>query len=416
MSRQKKSYKTQIKEQTPEEILSQTIEHVNTQLTLLPNDSLFCTGVIDTPLVNVDGKYITYPFQGPMTNFENVIQKAPFGMGEKTLIDDKIRTGWQINPEHVKFYSDILNSLKNPTNPIIFEIHKIIASQHQGIYAEFYKMLIYGQGGHFKRHKDTQRSKDHFGTLIFFLPGDYEGGEFILSTSKDYSFSNSFSKDPQIAKTSWLAFYTDLDHELLPVTKGYRLALTFNLFVNQEKPYKVLKVEKDKKTHQKPFKNELQSILSSNHFNKMLYVLSYKYTPSTLEKQYLKGHDYHLYSKLCDDFMITIVPLYILDGFQDEDQFTTYKFDFHGQKFEINAPKYRFTDKLADGEFEFFNKWFVHTPFPFPQMDIINGNFFPMGNDGGSAELQYQHAGMVIVPKTKPKVVLKRTNIRFKFL
>lgn len=47
---------------------------------------------------------------------------------------------------------------------------------------EFYKMVIYRPGDHFKEHKDTIRDVNHFGTLVILPPSEYEGNfyfEFI---------------------------------------------------------------------------------------------------------------------------------------------------------------------------------------------------------------------------------------------
>jgi hypothetical protein len=45
----------------------------------------------------------------------------------------------------------------------------------EDINAELYKLLIYGKGDKFQAHKDTLRSKNHFGSLIVTLPSWYKG-------------------------------------------------------------------------------------------------------------------------------------------------------------------------------------------------------------------------------------------------
>lgn len=66
-----------------------------------------------------------------------------------------------------------------------------------------------------------------FATMIVLLPSEYTGGEIhVTHASKtqiiDFSASSS-------ANTAVLAWYTDVLHEVKPVTSGYRLALSYNL-------------------------------------------------------------------------------------------------------------------------------------------------------------------------------------------
>ena len=66
-----------------------------------------------------------------------------------------------------------------------------------------------------------------FGTMIILLPSRYTGGEVHLTHASktqviDFSASSA-------ANTAVLAWYTDVLHEVKPVTSGYRLALSYNL-------------------------------------------------------------------------------------------------------------------------------------------------------------------------------------------
>ena len=40
-------------------------------------------------------------------------------------------------------------------------------------------MLLYKTGGHFKKHRDTEKEKGMFATLILQLPSKYSGGELV---------------------------------------------------------------------------------------------------------------------------------------------------------------------------------------------------------------------------------------------
>ena len=45
-----------------------------------------------------------------------------------------------------------------------------------------------------------------------------------------------FSENSQ--RIQWAAFYSDCEHEVLPVTSGYRVTLTYNLYLTQTDPIK----------------------------------------------------------------------------------------------------------------------------------------------------------------------------------
>ena len=66
-----------------------------------------------------------------------------------------------------------------------------------------------------------------FATVIVILPSAYTGGQVIVSHASS-SRTIDFSED-SLHATSILAWYTDVRHEVKPVTSGYRLALSYNL-------------------------------------------------------------------------------------------------------------------------------------------------------------------------------------------
>lgn len=48
------------------------------------------------------------------------------------------------------------------------------------IEARLYKLLLYKTGGHFAAHRDTEKERGMFGTLLVQLPSVYSGGTLIL--------------------------------------------------------------------------------------------------------------------------------------------------------------------------------------------------------------------------------------------
>lgn len=80
----------------------------------------------------------------------------------------------------------------------------------------------------FKPHLDTPRSDLHFGSLVVCLPAAHEGGQLIVR-HQGHSTTFDWSKDS--TNLQWAAFYGDCEHEVSQVTLGYRITLTYNLFI-----------------------------------------------------------------------------------------------------------------------------------------------------------------------------------------
>lgn len=91
---------------------------------------------------------------------------------------------------------------------------------------------VIGKGDFFKAHKDTPRGQDMFGSLVVILPTQHEGGQLVLrQAEKEWTldFTDKFASatEPSVC---FVAFYGDVEHEVLPVTSGYRVTLTYNLY------------------------------------------------------------------------------------------------------------------------------------------------------------------------------------------
>jgi hypothetical protein len=55
-------------------------------------------------------------------------------------------------------------------------------------------MLLYKQGGHFKKHRDTEKEKGMFGTLIIQLPSIYTGGELMVYDNSGAQYKYDFGQ------------------------------------------------------------------------------------------------------------------------------------------------------------------------------------------------------------------------------
>jgi hypothetical protein len=138
-----------------------------------------------------------------------------------------------------------------------------------------------------------------FATIIIVLPSCYTGGQVHVSHSAStqvFDFAtHSFST------TCALAWYTDVFHEVKPLTTGYRLALSYNLIhtspgiprptlPNMHTAVSALRDILRKWSNDK-YANEPE-----NHF--IAYLLQHRYSKVNLKMTALKGEDAHKISHL----------------------------------------------------------------------------------------------------------------------
>ncbi|KAI0789707.1 hypothetical protein C8Q75DRAFT_718158 [Abortiporus biennis] len=166
----------------------------------------------------------------------NACSAAKFGLNQQDVLDETYRKAGKMD-------SDNFLISYNPYESRIIQIiqNELLNDEDTDVYAELYKLNVYGPGSFFKSHKDTPRGEKMFGSLVIILPTAYEGGELVLQDRGEEwklgastplispdSDSDSDSNNPQ--KMKYIAFYGDVDHEVLEVTSGYRITITYNLY------------------------------------------------------------------------------------------------------------------------------------------------------------------------------------------
>ena len=157
--------------------------------------------------------------------FHDACLPAAFGHGKELVYDETYRLAREIRPEAFGLNFDPIG----PSNGILSEISRLLDIS---IRAELYKINSYGQGGMFRAHQDTPRSDGHIGTLVIAFPIPFEGGEFILrksggQTVLDWSTVGRAAHPDEL---HWVFFYSDIEHEILPVKSGYRVTISYNIY------------------------------------------------------------------------------------------------------------------------------------------------------------------------------------------
>jgi hypothetical protein len=167
-----------------------------------------------------------------------------------------------------------------------------------------------------------------FATLIIVLPSAYTGGQVCVSHASstnvvDFASSSAFS-------TSVLAWYTDVRHEVKPITTGYRFALSYNLVHTSSGVPQPSLSDIDS-----AFSN-LRHVLRKWHKGAyeansetdiIAYLLKHQYSASNLNKGFeaLKGVDAHKVANLrliAEElgYMICLANLlYIVSGVAEND-------------------------------------------------------------------------------------------------
>ena len=148
---------------------------------------------------------------------------ASFGLGSEQVTDPTYRNALKLDTE------EFVTPFCPYSTMIIEEIAGAMVPHIKSIRAELYKLNVYSTGGFFKVHVDTPRSSDMFGSLVVCLPSQFKGGELVTRhKGREVIFD-----EPQQSPTSsikWAAFFSDVEHEVLPVTSGHRITLTYNLY------------------------------------------------------------------------------------------------------------------------------------------------------------------------------------------
>ncbi|KAJ8595151.1 hypothetical protein M405DRAFT_701889, partial [Rhizopogon salebrosus TDB-379] len=167
---------------------------------------------------------------------------SPFGRGDETVIDPSYRNGTKLKAKDLTFSSD--------ENDCVFDYiqHNLASSMFIGkqIRIKLYKLVIYGEGGHFDWHRDSTHSNAHHGTVLLALNTDWEGGDFMLrhggvevsvdmhpTTIRNSSHGPGHEHRP---RPVIVAFYTNMEHKVMPVTKGVQLVLQYEVEVIGEAP------------------------------------------------------------------------------------------------------------------------------------------------------------------------------------
>lgn len=210
--------------------------------------------------------------------------QAPFGQGEKTVVDTDVRRVFELEPEHFSIDNPEWNTrLKT----VVEEAKAELGLADSPVKHELYKMLLYQEGDFFVPHRDTEKMDNMFATLVVVLPSAHQGGELIINhEGRCKRFASGGHQSPY--SMSYAAFYADCQHEVKPVTEGYRLCLIYNLAL--ENVSKQPAAPQNGSVVQR-VAEVLQRWQEQDEEDKLVLTLGHRYSEKGLSFQTLKNFD-----------------------------------------------------------------------------------------------------------------------------
>jgi hypothetical protein len=78
-----------------------------------------------------------------------------------------------------------------------------------------------------------------FGSLVIVFPSPHEGGALLLRhRNQEWTFDSgeALAAAEDRPSIGYVAFFSDIEHEVMPVTSGHRITLTYNLYFDRGGP------------------------------------------------------------------------------------------------------------------------------------------------------------------------------------
>jgi hypothetical protein len=114
--------------------------------------------------------------------------QAPYGKGTETLVNTRVRNAFELAPKAF--------ALANPhweqsIQQLLPSIAKSLGLPSHRLEARLYKLLLYGKGGFFLPHRDSEKSDRMVASLIVALPTPFSGGRLTVRHQSDKSAKGS---------------------------------------------------------------------------------------------------------------------------------------------------------------------------------------------------------------------------------
>ncbi|KAF7291184.1 Fe2OG dioxygenase domain-containing protein [Mycena indigotica] len=174
------------------------------------------------------------PSEQELVRLAEACQKATFGAENGDVLDETYRKAGKMDVKNFAARLDLASTgILDAIAPDLLIGYE--ADEDESVLrAEMYKLNVYGPGSFFKAHQDTPRAANMIGSLVVVLPTDHEGGMLTLSQDGStwiFDSARQLEAHRDSPMVAYIAFFSDVTHTVEPVVSGYRVTLTYNLFL-----------------------------------------------------------------------------------------------------------------------------------------------------------------------------------------
>ncbi|KAE9267292.1 hypothetical protein PF008_g31390 [Phytophthora fragariae] len=140
-------------------------------------------------------------------------KKSPFGHNFETKMDETVRQSWQLEPTQVRFENMAWQSGLEKLRDVIADR---LGYEDIPLQCVLYKLLVYGEGGHFVKHQDTEKEDGMIATLVVQLPSSHEGGDLVVYRGGEVRHRHDFGKADGTSAflPHYAVHYADAEHAL----------------------------------------------------------------------------------------------------------------------------------------------------------------------------------------------------------
>ncbi|TEB18382.1 hypothetical protein FA13DRAFT_1745966, partial [Coprinellus micaceus] len=150
-------------------------------------------------------------------------ERATFGRNNEDVLDESYRKAWKMD---ISQFASQFDVSKTGILDIVHDQLLHYSKSTKNLEAHLYKLNVYGPGSFFKPHVDTPRSDKLFATLVVVLPTVHAGGNLLLGENGALlnfdSAKQVYDPEAKAPRVAFVAFYSDIEHQVLPVESGYR--------------------------------------------------------------------------------------------------------------------------------------------------------------------------------------------------
>ena len=151
-----------------------------------------------------------------------VARPAKFGHGDQTILDRRVRDTWEVPRSRVRIDRRRWNRTLRPMLDTVRD--DLGLPSESSLDAQLHSMLLYEPGQFFAAHQDSEKDDQMIASLVVMLPSRCAGGDLVVTHRGE-----SVRHEGSASSLTFVAFYADTQHQVLPVETGNRVVLTYNL-------------------------------------------------------------------------------------------------------------------------------------------------------------------------------------------